>query len=138
VGPALDALGAPPGAVTEADLRALIEARWAADGGGIVADLQRAGIAAYVARSPEGLIVDDQLASRRYFMRMDHPVIGDGFHMCLPWQEVARSRRAWYRRAPLLGEDDEWATRSWREPPDGPPDRVSVPSPVGADTASTV
>ena len=109
-----------PRAATEGDLRARLTERLATDPDATVADLQQAGVAAYVARSPEGLIVDGHLSSRHYFMRMDHPVIGAGFHMCLPWLDPTRPREVWYRRAPLLGEDDDWAARTWTADGPGP------------------
>jgi hypothetical protein len=79
-----------------------------------VRTLQEAGIAAYLAQSPEGLIADGQLVSRQFFLRLDHPEIGNSFFTTLPWKGVGEPRAAWYRRAPLLGEDDEWARHEWK------------------------
>jgi crotonobetainyl-CoA:carnitine CoA-transferase CaiB-like acyl-CoA transferase len=70
-------------------------------------------VPAYPAPGPEALPADPQLAARGYFVRLDHPVIDGSYLMAVPWTEAGVPRGSWYRRAPLLGEQDAWARRAW-------------------------
>jgi crotonobetainyl-CoA:carnitine CoA-transferase CaiB-like acyl-CoA transferase len=71
----------------------------------------RAGFAAYEVLKPAGIIADAQLGSRIFLLPLEHPAAGKVAIFALPWK-VAGSRRddcdSWYRRSPLLGEDDDW------------------------------
>jgi crotonobetainyl-CoA:carnitine CoA-transferase CaiB-like acyl-CoA transferase len=103
-----------PEPVSDAAAGELVRARAEADLGGTVAILQAAGVTAYMAPGPEALHADPQLVARGFFVRQDHPVIGDAYLMAVPWTEAGVPRGAvWYRRAPLLGEQDEWARQAW-------------------------
>jgi crotonobetainyl-CoA:carnitine CoA-transferase CaiB-like acyl-CoA transferase len=109
------ALGAEPGAepASATAAEALLRSRAEQDPGGTVAILQAAGVPAYLAPGPEVLPVDPQLAARGFFVRLDHPVIDGSYLMAVPWTEAGVARGAWYRRAPLLGEQDDWARQAW-------------------------
>jgi len=96
---------------------ALLQERAEQDPYQTVSILQAAGVAAYVAVRPEALPADPQLTARGTFVRLPHPVIDASYLLALPWTEAGVPRGAWYRRAPLLGEHDEWAARAWGRRP---------------------
>ncbi|HEY2286088.1 MAG TPA: CoA transferase [Streptosporangiaceae bacterium] len=122
--------GDRPETVSAAAAQELLRARAEADPGGTVAVLQAAGIAAYVAPGPEVLAEDPQLAARGFFVRRPHPVIGTAFSMAVPWTEAGLPRGDWYRRAPLLGEQDDWARQAW-----GSGSRDGAAGPAGGPAA---
>lgn len=82
------------------------------DASATVRVLQEAGIAAYVATTTQSLLADEQLRARNYFVELDHPVAGPVEIIALPWK-VAGADRTGYRRAPLFGEDDDWAQQAF-------------------------
>jgi len=70
--------------------------------------LQRAGVAAAAAQTPEDLNEnDDQLAERGIFFELDHPVIGRSRFEGNP-MKMSRIAPDNWRSAPLLGEDNEY------------------------------
>jgi crotonobetainyl-CoA:carnitine CoA-transferase CaiB-like acyl-CoA transferase len=105
--------GESTGPVARGTAEALLRAGADQDLDGTIARLQAAGVAAYLAVRPEALPADPQLAARRTFVCLPHPVIAGSYLLALPWTEAAVERGAWYRRAPLLGEHDEWAAAAW-------------------------
>jgi crotonobetainyl-CoA:carnitine CoA-transferase CaiB-like acyl-CoA transferase len=108
------ALGGGPGdSAAAGTAESLLRERAEQDIGHLVADLQAADVAAYVAVIPEALPDDPQLAARGTFVALPHPVVGLGYLLALPWAEAGSARSAWYRRAPLLGEHDKWAAQAW-------------------------
>jgi crotonobetainyl-CoA:carnitine CoA-transferase CaiB-like acyl-CoA transferase len=69
--------------------------------------LQKEGIAAGVVQNAEALARDNQLASRRFFVSMEHPVLGathSDRSALWPWRE---NPAAW-KAAPQLGEDNHY------------------------------
>jgi crotonobetainyl-CoA:carnitine CoA-transferase CaiB-like acyl-CoA transferase len=64
-------------------------------------------MSAYLAKTPDQVLEDAQLAERDFLHRLSHPEVGSSYIFALPWKEAFRPRTG-YRRAPLLGEDDEW------------------------------
>jgi crotonobetainyl-CoA:carnitine CoA-transferase CaiB-like acyl-CoA transferase len=122
---------AGPEAATAAAAEALLRSRAGQDLFGTVAILQAAGVPAYPAPGPEALPADPQLLARGYFVRLDHPVIDGSYLMAVPWTEAGVPRGGWYRRAPLLGEQDAWARQAWAA------DRIdpAAGEPVGAPAA---
>jgi crotonobetainyl-CoA:carnitine CoA-transferase CaiB-like acyl-CoA transferase len=136
------ALGGAPGPdpATAADAGALLRSRAEDDLAGTVAILQAAGVPAYMVPGPEALPDDPQLAARGFFVRLDHPVIDGSFLMGVPWTEAGVPRGGWYRRAPLLGEQDEWARQAWAGDRDDAAagehgDDAAAGEPVGAPAA---
>jgi crotonobetainyl-CoA:carnitine CoA-transferase CaiB-like acyl-CoA transferase len=112
VGRALGRGGTEP--VTASTAEVFLRERAAQDIDDLVGSLQAAGVPAYAAVRPEALPDDPQLAARGTFVRLPHPEIDEGsFLLALPWTEAGVPRGAWYRRAPLLGEHDEWAAAAW-------------------------
>ena len=73
------------------------------DAEGLTARLQSSGIPAYIARTPAGLLSDEQVAARGFFVKLNHPELGELRIIALPWK-VAGEPRSGYRSAPLLGE----------------------------------
>ncbi|OGO31806.1 MAG: hypothetical protein A2Z29_08375 [Chloroflexi bacterium RBG_16_56_11] len=69
--------------------------------------LQKAGVAAGASLNVKDLVTDPQLKERRFFVEMDHPVIGKLTLAGLPWRPAGR-KRAGYRYPPLLGEDNDY------------------------------
>ncbi len=107
---------------------ALVVSADVASSGADVAKVQQglagAGFAAYEALQPAGIIHDAQLEARGFVVPLDHP--GGGMKIfALPWK-VAGGRResagGWYRRSPLLGEDDDWIDQQLQGAPAGPMD----------------
>jgi crotonobetainyl-CoA:carnitine CoA-transferase CaiB-like acyl-CoA transferase len=82
------------------------------DASATVRTLQDAGIAAYVATTTMSILTDEQLRAREYFVELDHPVAGPVEIIALPWK-LAGAERTGYRRAPLFGEDDDWAQQAF-------------------------
>jgi crotonobetainyl-CoA:carnitine CoA-transferase CaiB-like acyl-CoA transferase len=73
----------------------------------LAARLQRAGIAATPSLSTKQATHDTHLNERGFFIRTDHPVLGDVLLTGLPLK-LSDSPRGNYRRAPLLGEDNHY------------------------------
>jgi crotonobetainyl-CoA:carnitine CoA-transferase CaiB-like acyl-CoA transferase len=66
------------------------------------------GITGYLAKGAAELVIDPQLRGRGFIVELEHPAVGVSPVFALPWK-IANEPRAGYRRAPLLGEDDNWA-----------------------------
>ena len=75
---------------------------------------RHAGLASYVTRSAAELFDDAQLLARGFVIHLDHPVVGSSPIFALPWK-LAGQAALGYRRAPLLGEDDEWIEKALAE-----------------------
>jgi benzylsuccinate CoA-transferase BbsF subunit len=69
--------------------------------------LQNAGVAAYVAADGHDLLDDPQLAHRQHYVRLEHPEAGMRVFERHPFE--LRGTPATIERAPLLGEDNDWA-----------------------------
>jgi benzylsuccinate CoA-transferase BbsF subunit len=67
--------------------------------------LQKAGIAAGASLNIKDLVDDPQLKARRFFIDMEHPVVGKLTLAGLPWRP-ADDAPADYSPAPLLGEQN--------------------------------
>jgi crotonobetainyl-CoA:carnitine CoA-transferase CaiB-like acyl-CoA transferase len=72
--------------------------------------LQEAGVHAGVVQSAEDLANDPQLQARGLFVNMEHPVLGKTVSDGTPIKMGSESLEGW-KRAPLLGEDNEYAYR---------------------------
>ena len=75
--------------------------------GTVVRRLQREGIAAGVVQNAEDLARDSQLASRRFWVSMEHPALGTTHSdrsALWPWRE----NPADWKPAPRLGEDNHY------------------------------
>jgi crotonobetainyl-CoA:carnitine CoA-transferase CaiB-like acyl-CoA transferase len=75
--------------------------------GSIVRRLQKAGIAAGIVQSAADLVNDSQLAARRFFTMLHHPVLGKTFadrSALWPWYEKPEHWKA----APSLGQDSHY------------------------------
>ncbi len=73
----------------------------------IVGRLQKEGIAAGVVQNAEDLARDSQLAARRFFISMKHPILGtirSDRSALWPWRE----KTADWKAAPRLGEDNRY------------------------------
>ena len=125
--------GESTGPVARGTAEALLRAGADQDLHGTIARLQAAGVAAYIAVKPEALPADPQLAARRTFVCLPHPVIDGSYLLALPWTEAAVERGAWYRRAPLLGEHDEWAAVAWTGGQQGAAEGGELAGPVAAE-----
>jgi len=68
--------------------------------------LQKAGLAAGAGWSTPQLLEDLQLRERGFFVKADHPVIGDAELPGIPWH-LSDSPKGNYRYSPLLGEHNE-------------------------------
>lgn len=80
--------------------------------------LQKAGVPAYPVRAAADLPHDQQLTNRGFFSAAQHPVVGEQHIIGLPWKVVGEPRPG-YRRAPLLGEHDAWARKTFKNWPRG-------------------
>jgi benzylsuccinate CoA-transferase BbsF subunit len=72
----------------------------------VVRRLQRNGIAAAVVQDAEDLARDRQFAARRFFVYLDHPILGKSHSdrsALWPWKE-----RPDWKAAPRLGEDNRY------------------------------
>ena len=69
--------------------------------------LQKAGIAATPSLSTKQATHDKHLNERGFFIRTNHPVLGDVLLSGLPLR-LSDSPRGNYNRAPLLGEDNNY------------------------------
>jgi len=125
--------GESTGPVARGTAEALLRAGADQDLHGTIGRLQAAGVAAYIAVRPEALPADPQLAARRTFVCLPHPVIDGSYLLALPWTEAAVERGAWYRRAPLLGEHDEWAAAAWTGGQQGAAEGGELASPVAPE-----
>jgi crotonobetainyl-CoA:carnitine CoA-transferase CaiB-like acyl-CoA transferase len=73
----------------------------------IVRRLQKAGIAAGVVQNAKDLSGDSQLAARRFFISLRHPVLGKSFSdrsALWPWH----ANPGQWKAAPSLGEDNRY------------------------------
>jgi len=73
----------------------------------LVHRLQKNGIAAGIVQNAADLAGDRQLAARRFFVRLRHPVLGDSISdrtALWPWKEKTDG----WKPAPLLGEDNAY------------------------------
>jgi len=68
--------------------------------------LQKAGVAAGVSLNVKDLVSDPQLKARKYFVDIEHPVIGRMTLAGLPWMPGGR-RQGNYSHPPLLGEHND-------------------------------
>jgi crotonobetainyl-CoA:carnitine CoA-transferase CaiB-like acyl-CoA transferase len=103
--------------------------RWATavEGQSAVAQLQSAGVAAYLVGSIADVFVDPQLTWRGTFINLEHPLVGVEPMPGLPWQfsDISCEVR---RRAPLLGEHSSEVLEDWLGlSPDDPAHLVTEP-----------
>jgi len=78
----------------------------------VMAELQRAGVAASPSLSGEGLFKDPQIKERQSFLRVDHPVIGQDWVLTPPWK-LSETPATIRRHAPLLGEHNDEVFHGW-------------------------
>jgi crotonobetainyl-CoA:carnitine CoA-transferase CaiB-like acyl-CoA transferase len=112
---ALRGFGISARSSADPDLGDVVRGAAAQDVDKTVRALQEAGIAAYLARTPDNLGSDMQLAARDFFLSVAHPVVDTMTVITLPWK-IAGEQRAEstaYRAAPLFGGDDAWAEREF-------------------------
>jgi len=69
--------------------------------------LATAGFRASLVHGPAEVLADRQLEARGFVVDLPHPEVGRAPIFALPWK-LAGELRSGYRRAPLLGEDDDW------------------------------
>jgi crotonobetainyl-CoA:carnitine CoA-transferase CaiB-like acyl-CoA transferase len=69
--------------------------------------LQEAGVSAGVVQNAQDLANDPQLNARGFFVHLDHPVLGKTVSDGTPIKMGSGSLAHW-KRAPLLGEDNEY------------------------------
>jgi crotonobetainyl-CoA:carnitine CoA-transferase CaiB-like acyl-CoA transferase len=69
--------------------------------------LQKAGVAAGASLNVKDLVIDPQLKARRFFIEIEHPVIGNMTLPGLPWRPAGR-RQGNYTCSPLLGEHNDY------------------------------
>jgi benzylsuccinate CoA-transferase BbsF subunit len=69
--------------------------------------LQKAGVAAGVSLNVKDLVNDPQLKARRFFVEMEHPVLGKMTLPGLPWRPEGRQKGN-YSSPPLLGEHNDY------------------------------
>jgi crotonobetainyl-CoA:carnitine CoA-transferase CaiB-like acyl-CoA transferase len=91
---------------------------------GVQEGLARAGFNAHEVLPVAELVVDPHLEARGFLLPLEHP--GGAMKIfSLPWK-VAGTRRdgadGWYRRSPLLGEDDDWMDEQLQAAAVGPVD----------------
>ena len=76
------------------------------DAHALSAALQEAGVASFLLAAGEDLVSDLQLAHRQHYLQFQHPEAG-----MRRWERHAfllSETPGWPRRAPLLGEDNDW------------------------------
>ena len=73
----------------------------------VMYSLQKAGVHAGIVQSAQDLANDPQLQVRRFFVPLDHPVLGKTVSDGSPIR-MGRDSLAEWKRAPLLGEDNEY------------------------------
>jgi len=73
----------------------------------VVQRLQKAGIPAAIVQSAEDLAEDPHLISRDWFVRLQHPVMGETVSERTPIRFNKESTREW-KPSPLLGEDNRY------------------------------
>lgn len=73
----------------------------------IVALLQEAGVPAGVVQNAEDLAKDPHLAARHFFVKMNHPVLGETFSDACPIRFQEDLSFDW-KAAPLLGQDNHY------------------------------
>jgi crotonobetainyl-CoA:carnitine CoA-transferase CaiB-like acyl-CoA transferase len=69
--------------------------------------LQKVGVAAGASLNIKDLVSDPQLKTRRFFVEIEHPVIGTMTLPGLPWRPDGRQKGN-YSSPPLLGEHNEY------------------------------
>jgi benzylsuccinate CoA-transferase BbsF subunit len=69
--------------------------------------LQKAGVAAGASLNVKDLVNDPQLKARRFFVEMEHPVIGNITLAGLPWKAGGKQKGN-YSYPPLLGEHNDY------------------------------
>ncbi len=69
--------------------------------------LQKAGVAAGVSLSVQGVAEDVHLKERGFFIETKHPVMGRLPYASLPWR-LSNTPKGHYHYAPLLGEHNEY------------------------------
>jgi benzylsuccinate CoA-transferase BbsF subunit len=69
--------------------------------------LQKAGVAAGASLNIKDLVSDPQLKARRFFVEIEHPVIGRMTLAGLPWRPDGRQKGN-YSSPPLLGEHNDY------------------------------
>jgi crotonobetainyl-CoA:carnitine CoA-transferase CaiB-like acyl-CoA transferase len=75
--------------------------RWA-----ITKELQALGIAAFPTLSTQDIVEDEQLNSRKFIERLDHPEVGKRAHAGIPWR-LTRRRNGVSRPAPCIDADTD-------------------------------
>lgn len=73
----------------------------------LVCLLQEAGVPAGVVQSAEDLAGDPHLRAREYFVRLEHPVLGETISDASPIRFRDMTTADW-KAAPLLGEDNQY------------------------------
>jgi benzylsuccinate CoA-transferase BbsF subunit len=69
--------------------------------------LQKAGVAAGASLNVKDLVTDPQLKARKFFVEIEHPVLGPLTLAGLPWRHNGR-RKGNYSCPPLLGEHNKY------------------------------
>ncbi|OGN94995.1 MAG: hypothetical protein A2Y89_03035 [Chloroflexi bacterium RBG_13_51_18] len=69
--------------------------------------LQKAGVAAGASLNVRDIVDDPQIKARRFFVEMEHPVIGNITLAGLPWRAKGR-KKGNYSCPPLLGEHNDY------------------------------
>lgn len=77
------------------------------NGAEFVDALAGAGFKVSLAKGATEILADEQLDARGFVVDLPHPEVGRAPVFALPWKPFGQPREG-YRRAPLLGEDDEW------------------------------
>jgi crotonobetainyl-CoA:carnitine CoA-transferase CaiB-like acyl-CoA transferase len=73
----------------------------------VMEQLQKAGVAAGASLNIKDLVSDPQLKARRFFVDVEHPVIGRMTLAGLPWRPAGRQKGN-YSYPPLLGEHNDY------------------------------
>jgi crotonobetainyl-CoA:carnitine CoA-transferase CaiB-like acyl-CoA transferase len=73
----------------------------------VVSLLQSAGIASGVVQNAEDLSKDPQLMARKFFVQLQHPVLGKTVSDRSP-MKLEEDQTADWKAAPLLGEDNRY------------------------------
>jgi crotonobetainyl-CoA:carnitine CoA-transferase CaiB-like acyl-CoA transferase len=73
----------------------------------VVSLLQEAGVPAGVVQNAEDLANDPHLIARNFFVRLNHPVLGETVSDASPIRFQESSMQDW-KAAPLLGQDNEY------------------------------
>lgn len=69
--------------------------------------LRKAGVPAGVVQNAEDLAHDPHLLARDYFVRLQHPILGNTVSDTSPIRGIGQAREEW-KAAPMLGEDNKY------------------------------